>query len=78
VTTLPAAVTRDLIVRFVGAHVAEHGYPPSVREIGAVLGLASSSTVQHHIDVLVKEGRLRRRPGTSRTLSVAPTAKEAP
>jgi repressor LexA len=46
-------------LHFIAETVAERGYPPSVREIGGALGLASSSTVHSHIQALQKKGYLR-------------------
>ena len=37
------------ILAFVNAHVDEHGYPPTVREIGQAVGLTSPSTVHAHL-----------------------------
>jgi repressor LexA len=47
---------------------AEHGYPPSVREIGARVGLSSSSTVQSHLKSLEKRGLISRDPTKPRAL----------
>jgi repressor LexA len=46
----------------------EHGYPPSVREIGERVGLSSSSTVQCHLRTLEKKGLIRRDPTKPRAL----------
>ena len=35
-----------------------HGYAPTMKEIGEAVGLASSATVSHHLNILIKEGRL--------------------
>ncbi len=40
--------------------VEEHGYPPTVREIGAAVGLVSTSSVSHHLKSLERLGFLRR------------------
>ncbi|MET7418970.1 transcriptional repressor LexA [Dactylosporangium sp. NPDC005555] len=40
--------------------VEEHGYPPTVREIGAAVGLVSTSSVAHHLKSLERLGYLRR------------------
>ncbi|MDA8058413.1 MAG: transcriptional repressor LexA, partial [Actinomycetota bacterium] len=55
----------------------ERGYPPSVREIGEVVGLTSSSTVHAHLAVLQREGYLRRDPTKPRAIEVRydPTSK---
>ena len=47
-----------------------HGYPPTVREIGKAVGLASPSSVHAQISTLVKAGRLRRDPSKPRALVV--------
>lgn len=49
----------------------ECGYPPSIREIGAAVGLSSPSTVQSHINRLIALGYLIREDGKTRTLKVA-------
>ena len=46
----------------------EHGYPPSVREIGELVGLSSSSTVQSHLKSLEKHGLIHRYPTKPRAL----------
>ncbi len=65
----------DRILAFIEKAVAERGYPPSVREIAAGVGLASTSAVHHHLLRLAKEGRLSRQPTRSRALSI-PGAKQ--
>lgn len=47
---------------------SEHGYPPSVREIGEQVGLSSSSTVQSHLKTLERRGLLWRDPTKPRAL----------
>ncbi len=56
----------DYIVDF----TTQHGYPPSVREIGAGLGLKSPSTVHFHIKSLVEAGVLVREAGKTRAITV--------
>ncbi len=50
--------------------VEARGYPPSVREIGDAVGLASPSSVAHQLRVLEKRGYLRRDPNRPRALEV--------
>ena len=50
------------ILEFIRSEVKDKGYPPSVREIGEAVGLASSSTVHGHLDRLEKKGHIRRDP----------------
>lgn len=56
------------------AHIKEaieqRGYPPSMREIGAAVGLTSSSSVAHQLKTLEEKGFLRRDPNRPRALEV--------
>jgi len=55
---------------FIAETVSERGYPPSVREIGEALGLASSSTVHSHLQTLQRKGYLRIDPTKPRAIEV--------
>jgi len=55
---------------FIKHKVREKGYPPSVREIGEAVGLASSSTVHGHLDRLEKKGLIRRDPTKPRAIEI--------
>jgi repressor LexA len=58
------------IFEFVKQYVGEHGYPPTVRDIGKAIGLTSSSTVHAHLANLEKLGLLRRDPTKPRAIEV--------
>ena len=58
------------IYDFVVSYAAKHGYPPTVREIGEEVGLASPSTVHAHLANLERAGMLRRDPTKPRALEV--------
>jgi repressor LexA len=58
------------IFDFVKSYVGEHGYPPTVRDIGKAIGLTSSSTVHTHLANLEKRGLLRRDPTKPRAIEV--------
>ncbi len=51
--------------------VEDRGYPPSVREIGEAVGLASPSSVAHQLGVLERKGLLRRDPNRPRAVVVS-------
>lgn len=70
---------RQEILEYIGESVRERGYPPSVREIGEAVGLASSSTVHAHLALLQREGYLRRDPTKPRAIEVRydPSSKAA-
>jgi repressor LexA len=61
---------RQEILLFITECMTERGYPPSVREIGEAVGLASSSTVHAHLAVLQREGYLKRDPTKPRAIEV--------
>src|SRR5256885_276518 len=58
--------------------VSEHGYPPSVREIGEVVGLVSPSSVAYQLKELEKKGYLRRDPNRPRAVDVRPPTDLSP
>jgi repressor LexA len=58
------------ILDFIKREVKEKGYPPSVREIGESVGLASSSTVHGHLERLEKKGLIRRDPTKPRAIEI--------
>jgi repressor LexA len=55
---------------FLVGYVGRHGYPPTVREIGQAVGLASPSTVHAHLANLERAGLLRRDPTKPRALEL--------
>jgi repressor LexA len=61
---------QNAILEFIKNEVREKGYPPSVREIGEAVGLASSSTVHGHLDRLEKKGMIRRDPTKPRAIEI--------
>jgi repressor LexA len=56
------------------ATLRARGYPPSVREIARAVGLASTSAVHHHLQILEREGYLERGAAQSRAIRLTPTA----
>src|SRR5207244_13050886 len=63
----------DFVVRYVD----DHGYPPTVREIGEAVGLASPSTVHAHLANLERVGLLRRDPTKPRALELSGRSDES-
>ena len=63
------------IYEFIQAFSAEHGYPPSVREIGAAVGLKSPSTVHFHLKGLEEAGILVKAEGKTRAITLAGAAR---
>jgi repressor LexA len=58
------------VLAFIDRSIRERGYPPSVREIGEAVGLASPSTVHSHLHTLQRLGYLRRDPTKPRAIEV--------
>ena len=58
------------ILTFIKEEVRTKGYPPSVREIGEAVGLASSSTVHGHLARLESKGLIRRDPTKPRAIEI--------
>jgi repressor LexA len=63
----------DFLVEYVDAH----GYPPTVREIGEAVGLASPSTVHAHLANLERAGLLKRDPTKPRALELVGRERSA-
>jgi repressor LexA len=58
------------IFDFIKRYSAKYGYPPTVRDIGKAVGLASSSTVHAHLSNLERIGLLRRDPTKPRAIEL--------
>jgi repressor LexA len=58
------------IFDFIKRYSARYGYPPTVRDIGKAVGLASSSTVHAHLSNLERIGILRRDPSKPRAIEL--------
>jgi len=56
----------DLIKRF----IADHGYPPTVREICKEKNLSSPATVHVHLEKLVEKGMIKKDPAKNRTIEL--------
>ncbi|MGW1028512.1 transcriptional repressor LexA [Streptomyces sp. NPDC002577] len=64
---------QESIVRFIADTVQRQGYPPSMREIGTAVSLASTSSVAHHLMALERKGVLYRDPHRPRAYRVRPS-----
>lgn len=58
------------VLNFIKKYIAEHGYPPAVREIGASLGLSSPATVQAHLNKLKQAGVIKNSTNKFRTIEL--------
>jgi repressor LexA len=73
------AMTEGLSVRqkgildFVQEFLKENGYPPTIREIGAAMGISSTSVVSYHLQKLEAFGHIARNPDISRGMRLTRT-----
>lgn len=66
----PLTAKQSLILDAIRDSIASRGYPPSMREIGDAVGLASLSSVTHQLNQLELAGAIRRDPNRPRALEV--------
>src|SRR3954464_13360187 len=66
------------ILAFVNEHSAQHGYPPTAREIGTPAGLTSSPPVPARLANLERPGLPRRDPAKPRALNLVGREQKVP
>lgn len=49
---------REKILKVIISYIEEHQYPPTIREIGQMVGLSSTSSVHSHLNLMVLKGML--------------------
>ena len=64
------------VLQYIYDCVEERGYPPTVREIGKVVNLSSTSTVHGHLSKLEKKGLIKRDPTKPRAIEVTAQGRE--
>src|SRR3990172_3798080 len=64
------------ILQFIRQYNTEHGFAPSIREIGCAAGISSTSVVNYHVERLVALGYLVKSPGKSRAFVLTHIALE--
>ena len=76
--TQPATDRQLSILDVIRRFTAERGYPPSVREIGELVGLSSSSTIHAHLVALERRGLISRDPTKPRAMRSSEPGQTAP
>ncbi len=66
----PLTGEQKQVLDYIKKYVAEHGFPPSTREIGAALGLSSSATVHVHLQKLINAGAIKKTGSKFRTIEL--------
>ena len=69
----PLTVREKQIMRYITQEINKNGYAPSVREIGAAVGLSSTATVHTYLNKLEKLGYIKKESQKGRTLRVLKT-----
>lgn len=59
---------REQIMAFIVQFWAEHGYSPSIAEIGEGVGIVSPNAVRSHLQKLISEDRIKMDPGIARSI----------
>lgn len=65
------------VLGFIELHIKQHGFPPTIREIGLHLGIKSTNGVNDHLNALQKKGFLTREEGKSRTLQLVHSSDDS-
>ncbi|WP_020519570.1 transcriptional repressor LexA [Catelliglobosispora koreensis] len=78
--TVPSQLSarQQRILSAIAQWVQEHGYPPTVREIGAAVGLVSPSSVAYQLKELVRKGYVRRDPDRPRAVTLDTSTTDRP
>jgi repressor LexA len=66
------------ILGYIQEFSRDHGFPPTIREIGTAFSISSTNGVRYYLRILEKEGRLKRSGKISRGLGVATLPRRAP
>ncbi len=69
--------TRVRVLEFIKSFMAEKGYSPSVGDIVTGCSLSSPNLAQYHLNVLEREGLVRRTPGVFRSIQIVQKANRA-
>ena len=64
------------ILEYVNQFVQENGYAPSVREIGAAVGLRSTASVSYHLQALQEKGLLQAPGAKGRKRAIVASARQ--
>jgi repressor LexA len=66
------------ILEFIETYLAEHDYPPTIREIGKAVGISSTSVVKYNLERLQDKGKIKRSGEVSRGLRLMGNPRFAP
>lgn len=58
------------VLQAIQTYIEKHNYPPTIREIGEMVGLSSPSTIHGHLERLKKKGIITYKPSHPRTITI--------
>jgi len=61
---------QDEILNFIKEYIVSHGYPPTIREIGAAMGVNSPATIHAHLNNLEKKGVIKKDDSKNRAIEL--------
>ena len=68
--TRPLTEQQQTVLTFIGRFVQEHGFPPTLREIGDAIGLVNVTAVRGHLAALEKKGYITKAPDKARSIQL--------
>ena len=69
-TAKPLTAQQQRVLTFLEGFLSEHGFPPTLREIGEAIGLSNVSAVRGHVAALEKKGYVAKTPEKARSISI--------
>lgn len=73
--TIGLTVRQQDVLEFIRTWIADHRYPPTIRDIQKPFGIKSTNGVKVHLDALEKKGYIYRNPGISRGIELTDNAE---
>lgn len=68
--TKQGIILREKVMNVIISYISERGYSPTVREIGKMAGIKSTSSVHAHLERLISEGRIKKESDAPRTIRI--------
>ena len=72
----PLTDRQSVILAAIQDYISENGYPPSIRELGSIVGIKSTNGVSDHLKAIERKGHLTRTDNKSRTLIPVPDLED--
>ena len=63
-------IKSNILLNFLKEYQMDHGFPPTVREMCAAMGVSSTSTITYYINYLEKTGKIKRNPFKNRAIEI--------